>query len=58
MACILAVLYYHCISFFVDVMFSSADRSKGLEFETVIVADDSTTGFVEGSVKEGILYIM
>ena len=45
----------YCKSFFVDVMFSSAHRSKGLEFETVIVADDFKTGFVEGSIKEGIL---
>ena len=26
-------------------MFSTAHRSKGLEFETVIVADDFTTDF-------------
>ena len=52
---VLAVLYYTVkVSLSIDVMFSSAHRSKGLEFETVIVADDFTTGFVKSSVKEGI----
>ena len=39
-------------------MFSTAHRSKGLEFETVIVADDFTVDFNEefkGSVNEGII---
>ena len=34
-----------CQFFFADVVFSTAHRSKGLEFDTVIIADDFRTDF-------------
>ena len=34
-----------CQFFFSDVVFSTAHRSKGLEFDTVIVADDFRANF-------------
>ena len=33
------------LSLLVDVIFSTAHKSKGLEFDTVIVADDYTAEF-------------